>query len=211
MKKTIITILVLLLPVICFADSSKFQVRLVLDQQEAQSIPHDVFPYTSSRGQITEVAVAKDAILSIEDVQEVSIEIQENLLKNLPEEYWTIGPNGHKLLRYIQQDKLNLITEPRINFTLTETGKKKFAEFTGNNLRKFIAVIGDNRILAKVMITAPIMGGKFNIFSPTDKVNEMVKLVESFGLKLTAIPSVESGVVSFHFVTDKKTRMLLKW
>gem|GEM_PF-1641185 len=175
----------------CFADSPNFQMRLVLDEKEAQTVPHDIFPYTSPKGQKTEIYVAKDIILAVEDVQDVLIELQEDLLKKLPQEYWTIGSDGYKVLHYTQEDRLNLTAEPRIDFTLTEAGKKKLADFTKNNLQKFAAVIGDNRVLAKVKITAPISSGKFQIFSPTDKVNEMAKLVESMGLKLEVKPCKE--------------------
>ena len=171
-----------------FADNSQFQVRLVLEGQKAQTIPHDVFPYTSSNGQKGEIAVAKDIVLSAQDVQDVSIRLQEDLLKDLPDAYWTIGPDGYKVLRYSKEDKLNLTAEPRIEFNLTENGRKKFAEFTKNNLLESAAVIGNNRILQKAEIREPITGGKFEIIAHTNKVNEMVKLVESMGLKLRATP-----------------------
>jgi preprotein translocase subunit SecD len=95
-----------------------------------------------------------------------------------------MGSDGYKELRYSEQDKLNLTAEPRIEFTLTPNGKKKLEDFTKNNLKKSVAVIGDNRILAKVMIMEPISSGKIQIIAPTNSVNEMAKLVESIGLKL---------------------------
>ncbi len=120
----------------------------------------------------------------MQDVQDASIRLQEDLIKDMPDAVWTVDSDGFKVLRYTKQDKLNLTAEPRIEFKLTADGAKKFADFTKNNMRKSVVVIGNNRILEKVMIMAPIEGGKIQIFAPTDKVNEMVKLVESMGLKL---------------------------
>lgn len=173
-----------------FANDSQFQVRLVLDAEEAKTIPHDSFSYTSPRGKNTELYVAKDIILSAQDVQDVYIKLQEDLLKDLPDGYWTIGSDGLKVLRYNEQDKLNLTAEPRIEFELTAEGAKKFTDFTKNHTQKSVAVIGDNQVLEKVMIMTPIQSGKIQILAHTDKINEMVKLVEGMGLKLKAKPAL---------------------
>jgi len=172
-----------------FADNSQFQVRLALNEKEAQTISHDVLPYTSPRGEEVEIAVGKDVVLAVQDVQDASIRLQEDLLKDLPDGYWTMDSDGIKVLRYTEQDKLNLTAEPRIEFKLTVDGTRKFADFTKNNIRKSVVVIGNNRVLAKVMIMEPIESGKIQIPSPTNKVNEMVKFVEGIGLKLKVKPS----------------------
>lgn len=167
-----------------FADNSQFQVRLALDEKEAQAVSHDTLPYTSPSGEEMQLPVGKDIVLSVQDVQDASIRLQEDLIKDIPDAVWTVDSDGLKVLRYTEQDKLNLTAEPRIEFKLTAEGTKKFADFTRNNVKKSAAVIGNNRVLVKVMIMVPVEGGKIQISSPTDKVNEMVKLVESMGLKL---------------------------
>jgi len=172
-----------------FADNSQFQVRLVLDDKEAQVISHDTLPYTSPRGEEIQLPVGKDIVLSVQDVQDTSIRLQEDLIKDMPDAVWTVDSDDVKVLRYTEQDKLNLTAEPRIEFKLTADGAKKIADFTRNNVKKSVAVIGNNRVLAKVMIMAPIESGKIQIFSPTDKVNEMAKIVEGMGLKLKIKPT----------------------
>lgn len=171
-----------------FADNAQFQVRLALEEKEAQTMPHDTLAYTSPRGDEVQLAVAKDVVLSTEDVQEASIRLQEDLIKDMPDAVWTIDFDGLKVLRYSEQDRLNLTAEPRIEFKLTSDGAKRFADFTKKNIKKFVAIIGDNRVLAKVLIVAPIEGGRIQIFAPTDKTNEMAKLVERMGLKLKIRP-----------------------
>ncbi|MBD3246714.1 MAG: hypothetical protein GF333_06835 [Candidatus Omnitrophica bacterium] len=172
-----------------FANNSQFQVRLALEEKETQTMPHDLFPYTLPGGEEIQLAVAKDVVLSTQDVQEASIRLQEDLIKDMPDAVWTVDSDGLKVLRYTEQDKLNLTAEPRIEFKLTDEGARKFADFTKKNTRKSVAVIGDNRVLAKVMIMEPITSGKIQIFTPTDKVNEIAKLVERMGLKLEVRPS----------------------
>ena len=93
--KILIMALIISLRCSClFADNSQFQVRLALDEKEAQTIFHDILPYTLPRGEEIEIAVGRDIVLSIHDVQDASIRLQEDLLKDLPDWYWTMGSDS---------------------------------------------------------------------------------------------------------------------
>ena len=180
----------LFMTLISFAENSKFKVQLVLTQEESQSKPHETLNYLHDNFQET-VVVATDLVLSVDDVQDASIRLREDLLKALPDDYWTIGPDGFKVLHSIEDDKINLTVDPIIEFNLTANGKTKFEEFTKNNLKRSLAVIGDGKVLIVALITEPITSGRIQILSPTDKVNEMVKLVENLGLELKVKPEVD--------------------
>lgn len=189
----LLTLLTITLTPCLFADGANFQIRQVLSEEEAKTIPHDTFPYAQN-GREMNVLVSRDAALTAEDVQDASIRLQADLLKEFPDELWTINQNGEKemVLRYTEQDKLNLTAEPRIDFNLTESGKQKWADFTGKMFNKQAAVIGNNIVYAQPFIRDKITNGKLQIFSPTENVNEMVKLVEGMGLKLKARPEEKS-------------------
>ena len=48
---------------------------------------------------------------------------------------------------------------PQVAFTLTESGAKKFADFTANNLNKFMPVVLDKKVISLPMIMGAIPGG----------------------------------------------------
>jgi preprotein translocase subunit SecD len=48
---------------------------------------------------------------------------------------------------------------PQVAFTLTESGAKKIADFTSNNINKFMPVVLDKRVISVPMIMGAIPGG----------------------------------------------------
>jgi preprotein translocase subunit SecD len=56
----------------------------------------------------------------------------------------------------VQFDSANL---PQVAFSLKETGAKKFADFTSNNIGKYMPIALDKRVISSPMIQGAITGG----------------------------------------------------
>lgn len=169
------------------AEGIRFQVRRILNEGETPAATPETFPY--SRGPVeTEVPVAPEAVLDAADVAYATVPLKKEVWNQLPSGSWKEGPEGTRELLYSEEIKLDFPADPRVEFVLTSTGSKKLEEFTGSNIRNGAAVIGNNQVLSKAVILAPITDGRVKLFHVEENLNTLVKFLNDMGVKLLVRP-----------------------
>jgi preprotein translocase subunit SecD len=164
------------------ADHSRFEVRLMLGEGPV-SEPHETLPFLSGR-QKREIAVSPEPVLTAKDVDHAVVRFQKDLLREVPDEYWTVQPDGSKkVVMYTPEDKRNATAEPRIDFYLTPEARERWRNFTRDHVGRQIAVIGNNAVLAKPIVSAAVFTGRLQIIAPDADPDKIRKLIEIMGLK----------------------------
>jgi len=182
---TIIMSAFLLLPHVpaASAEGIQFQVRRILNEDEIKTSPPETFPY--SRGPVkVDVMVAPEAILTVSDVEYATIPMKPEVWNQLPAETWKEGPEGAREIIYLKESKLDLPADPRVEFVLTSSGSKKLEEFTRKSIRSGAAVLGNNQVLSRAVILAPVTDGKVKLFHVEKNLNDLVKFLNQMGVKL---------------------------
>ena len=181
MKKVVIALLSFsLVATLSYAETKSLQFRLVLSQEEAESVPHDVYSFKLNKSKpVKEVFVGKEVVLSNEDIKELYIIRAQNRYKQYPEAYKTITKDGIKTVGVGREGRKGWYESPEIRIVFTPQGAKKLEEFSKKNTQKSCAVVFDGKLLCMPMMMFPLTAGKIGIESvdiPNDEIaTDMVK------------------------------------
>lgn len=187
MKKLLIPafLSLLLIPIAINAENKTLEFRLVLSENEAKEIPHDIIEYKDNpMGSPQEIIVGKEIFLSNKDIEKLLIIRAKNRYKQYPEEYKTITDEGIKTLKIDHEERKGWYINPEIKVIFTRKGSKKLEEFSRNNKKRHCAIIFDGKILTAPRMMVPLTAGQISIESPRIPNNEVAEdIVKQLGFE----------------------------
>ena len=142
----------------------------------------------------------KTALLTFHIVNTNPAESDETIKLRSADSLYELSVNKKILLTGDSIKSLNIAYrngKPYISFKLDEYGKKKFAEITGDNIGKILAIVLDDKILTAYAISSKIENG-IGMIAGNLFLEEMVQIISLLksGSLMAPLSIVESGNIT---------------
>jgi len=186
MRKVFLVLIIGIMTIsLSYAENKPMQVRLVLNEKEAENEPYEIFDYKiNTKSPPEKIFVSHNVVLSNEDIDEIYIIRAEDRYKQYPETVKTAIGKEEKTLVIPHAERKGWYETPELTIVFNEEGAKKLEEFSRANSKKSCAIVFDEKVLCVTKMMFPLTAGKIGIESteiPTDI--EAIEIVGQSGFE----------------------------